>query len=286
MSCNKRIQPSYMGDTLINEKNIQNFPPGFISSPQNNNTFQQFPQDNIPPFPQFSPNTIQAFPQNNNTPFPQFSPNTIQQFPDGFIQQLPQGIIQQLSQNSMQPPQPPQQLQQLQNTFPRFIPGFYPPIPTRPVPPPGYIPYPIYPCINQTCNNYTDISLCMPGTITFNSATTSVSISITSSACGTFIYSNGSVAPFSSTLPIAPSNNLFSTKIVEKIPDNITLTFDTFTYLTQSYTPAVITLDKSTTTDTITTVLTGTAGGSITLIVIYIYCGTNWTVNDILLYPN
>ena len=117
----------------------------------------------------------------------------------------------------------------------------------------------------------------MPGTITFNSATTSVSISITSSACGTFIYSNGSVAPFSSTLPIAPSNNLFSTKIVEKIPDNITLTFDTFTYLTQSYTPAVITLDKSTTTDTITTVLTGTAGGSITLIVIYIYFSNDIT---------
>jgi len=72
-----------MGDTIINEKNIQILPPGFISSSQNNNTFQQFPQNNIPPFPQFSPNTMQAFPQNNIPQFPQFSQNTIQQFPDG-----------------------------------------------------------------------------------------------------------------------------------------------------------------------------------------------------------
>ena len=147
-------------------------------------------------------------------------------------------------------------------------------------------PHPYYFCNPSSAIAYTDISLCVPNTITFTGTVSSVSISFTSSVCGTFIYTNGTTAPFTSILYIAPSTNAFSTKIVKKIPDTITLTFNTFTYLSQSYTPTVITLEQSTTNTSIPTVLTGTAGGSITLIVIYYYRGSNWTINDILLYPN
>ena len=162
---------------------------------------------------------------------------------------------------------------------------FPPPPPPPFIFPPNCLPQlPI--CIPTYTSPYTDISLCVPSTITFNGAVTSVTVTFTSSACGTFIYTNGTTVPFTSTLNIAPATNAFSSKIVKTVPDTITVTFDTFTYLSQSYTPAVITLDQSTTNTAITTVLTGTAGGSITLIVIYIFCGTNWTINDILFYPN
>ena len=143
--------------------------------------------------------------------------------------------------------------------------------------------------INQGCcnnNNCVIVTLEVPSTITFEFLSSVLSISFTTNTLGTHIYSNFvNGANPGNILNITDTSRIITTQAFNNPPDNIILTFKTFQYNGESFTPPEVVLPPTTVYASNVTLVTGTENTTISIIIVYNYVGTTSTISNIFITP-